>query len=95
MRRFLLAAAILVAAALPAAAQPRLINGFAPGGTADTLARMVAEYAAGPFGQRAVVENRTGANGFIAAEMVARGPTDGSMVGLCVDGGAMQQGRYG
>ena len=87
MRRLLGATlGLLLLAALPASAQPRILNGFAPGGTADVLVRLLAEQTAGTFGQRAVVENRTGANGFIAAEAVARGPTDGSVVGLCVMG---------
>ena len=87
--RLLLAA--LLAAALPAApalAQPadrplRIIAGYAPGGTSDIVARVVAEAVAGPLGQRPVVENRTGANGFIAAEAVVRGPADGSTVLQC------------
>ena len=86
MRRYLLAVAMLTVAALPALAQPRIVNGFAPGGTADILVRLLAEHATGVLGARPVVETRTGANGFIAAEAVARGPVDGSAVGLCVMG---------
>ena len=81
-------AALLLALALawPAAAQspPRLVNGFAPGGTADVVARLLAELAGPALGARPVVETRTGATGFIAAEHVARGPADGSAVVLCV-----------
>jgi tripartite-type tricarboxylate transporter receptor subunit TctC len=84
-RRFVLAAVLLLLA-LPAMAQPRILNGFAAGGTADVLLRLLADHAAAEFGARPVVENRTGANGFIAAEMVARGPTDGSVIGLCLMG---------
>ncbi len=79
LRRGLLAAPLL---ALPARAQlpPRIVNGFAAGGTADILARLVAEQAGGALGARPIVETRTGASGFIAAEHVARGPADGSAV---------------
>jgi tripartite-type tricarboxylate transporter receptor subunit TctC len=79
-------AALLLA--LPAAAQPadrplRIVGGYAPGGTSDIVARLVAEGVAATLGQRPVVENRTGGNGFIAAELVARGPADGSVVLQC------------
>ncbi len=79
LRRALLATPLL---AVPALAQqpPRIVNGFAAGGTADILARLVAEQAGGALGARPIVETRTGASGFIAAETVARGPADGSAV---------------
>ena len=72
----------------PTMAQPadrplRIIAGFAPGGTSDIVARVVADGVATALGQRPVVENRTGANGFIAAEAVVRGLTDGSTVLQC------------
>jgi tripartite-type tricarboxylate transporter receptor subunit TctC len=85
MRRLLLAA-FLAVAALPAMAQPRLVNGFAAGGTADVIARLLADQLAPALGARPVVETRTGANGFIALENVVRGPADGSAVALCVMG---------
>ncbi|NOG69016.1 tripartite tricarboxylate transporter substrate binding protein [Roseicella sp. DB1501] len=72
----------------PAAAQPadrplRILAGYAAGGTSDIVARVVAEGVAAKLDQRPVVENRTGANGFIAAEAVVRGPADGSVVLQC------------
>jgi tripartite-type tricarboxylate transporter receptor subunit TctC len=79
-------ALLLLLASLPAQAQPRIVNGFAPGGTADIIVRLLADQAAGPLGARPVVETRTGANGFIAAENVVRGAPDGSAVFLCVMG---------
>lgn len=89
MRRGMVAA--LLGATLlagPAFGQPadrplRIIAGYAPGGTSDITARLVAEGVAATLGQRPVVENRTGGNGFIAAEAVVRGPTDGSTVLQC------------
>ena len=87
---------VLLLAALPllAAAQPgapagapdrplRVLVGFPAGGAGDLTARMIAEMAGAAFGQPVVVENRTGANGMIAAEVVARGATDGSTVLQC------------
>lgn len=89
-----LRAALLTAClafALPAAAQLpdrplRILGGFAAGGTSDITARLIAEAVTPILGQRVVVENKTGANGFIAAEAVARGPADGSTLYQCAMG---------
>ncbi|MBR0681086.1 tripartite tricarboxylate transporter substrate binding protein [Roseomonas eburnea] len=82
------AAAILAAA--PAAAFPdrpvRILGGFAAGGTSDIVNRLTAEAVAASFGQRPVVEIRTGANGFIAAAEAARSPADGHTVVQCSTG---------
>ena len=55
----------------------RLIVPNAPGGGTDTIARMVAEKVSPALGQQIVPDNRGGAGGGIAAEMVARAPKDG------------------
>ncbi len=56
----------------------RVLVGFAPGGSVDALARMVAEaLQAGPGGRTAVVENRTGAAGRLAVEQVKAAAPDG------------------
>lgn len=69
------------------AQQPvRMLYGFAAGGSGDLAARLLADVASKELGQRVVVENRTGANGMIAAEGAARGPTDGSNVLFCTTG---------
>jgi tripartite-type tricarboxylate transporter receptor subunit TctC len=60
----------------------RLLCGFAPGGTADLLCRILADAAVGEVGQKVVVENKTGASGFIANEAVARAAPDGRTIGL-------------
>jgi tripartite-type tricarboxylate transporter receptor subunit TctC len=80
----------LLGGSLPAAAFPdrqvRILGGFAPGGTSDIINRLVAEAVAPGFGQRPVVEVRTGANGFVAAEAAARSPADGHTVVQCSTG---------
>ncbi len=55
----------------------RLLVAFAPGGTTDFVARVVAEKAKSFLGQSVIVENKPGANGAIAAEAVANADPDG------------------
>lgn len=55
----------------------RLIVGFAPGGSTDVTARIVAQGISGGLGQSVLVENRTGAAGNLANEHVARSTPDG------------------
>lgn len=82
-------AAGLAAPALPALAADwrparpiRLLNGFAAGGSGDLVCRILAEGLRPILGQPVVVETRAGANGFIAAEAVARLPPDGLTLGF-------------
>lgn len=58
----------------------RLIVPNTPGGGTDTVARAIADRVAPALGQQIIVENRGGAGGAIAAEMVARAPKDGYML---------------
>ncbi|HEV7803744.1 MAG TPA: tripartite tricarboxylate transporter substrate binding protein [Burkholderiales bacterium] len=58
----------------------RLLVPFAPGGGADTLARIITPRLSEGMGQQWVVDNRTGAAGNIAAETVARAAPDGYTV---------------
>ena len=51
-----------------------MIFGFAPGGSGDLAARLLADVTTRTLGQHVVMENRTGANGMIAAEAIAKSP---------------------
>ncbi|HEY2527773.1 MAG TPA: tripartite tricarboxylate transporter substrate binding protein [Xanthobacteraceae bacterium] len=55
----------------------RLIVAFAPGGTADFTARLLANKMQRRLGAPVAVENKPGANGAVAAEYVARSDADG------------------
>jgi len=78
---FIVALACL--SALPAVAQEypakavRVVVPFPPGGGSDTIARLVTQKLTGALGQPVVVDNRAGASGNIAGEIVAKSPADG------------------
>ncbi|KAG1243352.1 hypothetical protein G6F68_015857 [Rhizopus microsporus] len=59
----------------------RLLVGFAPGGSADTLARLLAEPLSQRLGQTVVVENLAGAGGNIMAFRLSQSPADGYTIG--------------
>ena len=70
----------LFSPSLADAGQIRMIVPFAAGGTADVLGRVVAQQLGALTGNRVVVENRPGSAGNIGAEVVAHGPSDGSVL---------------
>ena len=75
-------------AAWPAARPIRLLVGFPPGGSIDTLARAIADHLGQRLSASVVVENRTGAAGMLAAEEAARQPADGYTL-LLIPGGPL------
>ena len=60
----------------------RFVVPFAPGGSTDTLARVLGQKLSESLGQQVVVDNRTGANGNIGMEIVAKAPADGHTIVL-------------
>ncbi|WP_382328432.1 Bug family tripartite tricarboxylate transporter substrate binding protein [Hydrogenophaga sp. UC242_50] len=58
----------------------RIVVGFAAGGSTDKLARVLAQRMTELLGQSVIVDNRPGAAGNLAAEMVAAAPPDGYTV---------------
>lgn len=87
-----LAALCIAAAAVPLSAQAawpsdapiEVVVGFAPGGTTDVMARVLAPYIAKHLGDKAslVIVNRPGASGEIAVSQVMRAKPDGYTVGI-------------
>src|SRR5512139_1493792 len=55
----------------------RLLVPFTPGGTNDILARMVAMHLTEKYGKTFIVDNRPGADGVIATEIVSKASPDG------------------
>lgn len=80
-RRILLAAALAAAPLAAWAAFPerplRLVVPFPAGGAADLMARGLAQHLGEQLGQQVVIDNRGGAGGTVACEIVARAPADG------------------
>src|ERR1700682_6612133 len=81
--RNLLAVAALLSASAAALAQTypsrpiRILVGFAPGGTADVVARIVANKLPETLGQQVFIENKAGAGGTLAHAAAAQSPPDG------------------
>ena len=87
-RRIFVGAGVAALAGAPVWAQSkiggdvRFYCGFAPGGTADLLCRILADAVTPEVGQKVIVDTKTGASGFIANETVANGAPDGRTIGL-------------
>src|SRR5262245_4074338 len=93
MMRFVAALSAILAVSVPAQAQYpskpiRMVVPFAAGGTSDILARAIGPHLTTAWGQPVIVENRTGANGNVGADFVAKSPPDGYTM-LLSDVGAL------
>jgi tripartite-type tricarboxylate transporter receptor subunit TctC len=73
----------------------RLVVGFAPGGPADGLARIVSQNVGPLLGQTIIVDNKPGAGGTIAAGQVAKSPSDGYTLFMASSGHAGNAAYYG
>ena len=93
------------AAALPVVPRParadsypsrpvHILCGFAPGGAADTVARLTAEWLSEQFGQQFVVDNRPGAGTNIATESVVQAVPDGYTLLLVTGANAINTTLY-
>jgi len=87
--RVIVAAALLAVATAARADYPdhpiRIVVTIPPGGAPDIAARLLAQRLTDTFGQPVVVENRTGANGNVAGEQVAKSSPDGYTLLLGAD----------
>jgi tripartite-type tricarboxylate transporter receptor subunit TctC len=83
IRHALFAIAALLCLSAPTAADTypsrpiRVLVGFAPGGTADVVARILANRLPETLGQQVFIENKTGAGGTLAHAAAAQSPPDG------------------
>ena len=92
LRITLATACMLAASAATAQTYPskpiKIVVPFAPGGTSDILARALGPHITTAWGQPVLVENRTGANGNVGADYVAKSAPDGYTM-LLSDVGAL------
>ena len=72
----------------------RLLHGFAAGGAADTLSRIIADGLSKRLGQPIIVEAKPGAGGNIAADAIAKAAPDGYTIGLVTGAHAISAATY-
>jgi tripartite-type tricarboxylate transporter receptor subunit TctC len=78
--KFIVSALLIFISSIVLAKPITLVVGFAPGGSSDLFARLVAEKLSYNTGNRVTVQNVSGAGGVIAHSKVATGPSDGSVI---------------
>ncbi len=94
------ACALVLAGALPASAQTypakpiRIVVPFVAGGAVDLLARIMGQKLTESLGQTVIVENRPGAGGNAAADLVAKSPPDGYTILQVTNGLAISPALY-
>src|SRR5262245_23623854 len=99
-RALLIACALVLVGAAPAAAQTypakpiRIVVPFVAGGTVDLLARMLGQKLTESLGQPVIIENRPGAGGNTAADLVAKSPPDGYTILQVTNGLAISPALY-
>ncbi len=102
MRRpaLLIACALVLLGAAPAAAQTyptkpiRIVVPFVAGGAVDLLARIMGQKLTEALGQPVIIENRPGAGGNAAADLVAKSPPDGYTILQVTNGLAISPALY-
>jgi tripartite-type tricarboxylate transporter receptor subunit TctC len=100
LRQLALAAALLALTSASALAQGypnrpiRVLVPFAAGGAVDTLARLVGQKLSESLGQPVIIENRPGAGGNLASDVLAKSPPDGYTVLQTVNGISISPSLY-
>jgi tripartite-type tricarboxylate transporter receptor subunit TctC len=77
----------------------KIVVGFTPGGSADSIARILGMAMSSRMGQTVIIENRAGANGNIATEFVSRSAPDGytlfyTSIGHAVNPALYKEAKY-
>ena len=78
----LLAATTMALGQMASAQVTRIVVGGPPGGNTDIAARLVADKLAQQLGGSVVIDNKPGAGGTLAAELVKNAKPDGQTIGL-------------
>ncbi len=100
LRQLALAAALLVLASGSTFAQNypnrpiRVLVPFAAGGAVDTLARLIGQKLSESLGQPVIIENRPGAGGNLASDVLTKSPPDGYTVLQTVNGLSISPSLY-